>query len=340
MIPAAPTLNFLASTLAGEPPPRGGVSGAGVTWSSPAEGVLEFLPPDLAARPADVMLSAGVHGDETAPIEMLDRLVADLVSDAQPLAVRLLVVLGNPAAMRAGKRYVDFDLNRLFGGAPRPGAAESARARKIEVLVRKFFAAAPAARAPLARWHLDLHTAVRPSLIERFALLPFQPDRPYSSRLLRCLAAGAVEALLENRGPAGTLSYWTSSRLAAESCTVELGKVRPFGANLRADFAPMEAALRALASWSEPAGDWRALRVFRVVGQLVRRSENFRLNLADDAPNFTTFASGATVAEDGGDGYVVGAREERVVFPNVKVALGLRAGLMVVEEPAARLRVA
>lgn len=46
------------------------------------------------------MLSAGIHGNETAPIELLNQLVNDLLSGSRTLAVRLLVVLGNPAAMR------------------------------------------------------------------------------------------------------------------------------------------------------------------------------------------------------------------------------------------------
>ena len=46
-------------------------------------------------------MSAGVHGNETAPIELLNQLVGDLLIGRLPLTVRLLVVLGNPAAMRA-----------------------------------------------------------------------------------------------------------------------------------------------------------------------------------------------------------------------------------------------
>ncbi|MEI8634487.1 succinylglutamate desuccinylase/aspartoacylase family protein [Vibrio sp. PP-XX7] len=52
-----------------------------------------------------VMLSAGVHGNETAPIEILCRHVDQLLSGNMPLGVRLLVILGNIGAMREGKRY-------------------------------------------------------------------------------------------------------------------------------------------------------------------------------------------------------------------------------------------
>lgn len=323
---------LLAATLAGAPPAAG--CAHGIAWRGLGEGLLELQPEVPGGR--CVVLSAAVHGDETAPVEVLDALVDDLQHGRLPLAARLFVMFGNPAAMRAGCRYVDEDLNRLFAGRRqgREDSAEAARAAVIERALADFIGRAGSAPPVL---HLDLHTAIRGSRFERFGLLPWQATRRYDPGLLDWLAGCELEALLLNHAPAGTFAYHSSDAFGAASCTLELGQVRPLGRNDLSRFAGIDRALRALVSGRPLAGPRQRPRVFRVVGELAKQSEAFELLVDDAVENFTPYPRGAVIARDGAYRYVVTHDEERIVFPNRSVKPGLRAGMMVVEAPPGML---
>ena len=309
------------------PPQSHGELPGGATWRWLGAGVLECLPAAPAA--ASVVLSAGIHGDETAPIEILSALVAAIDVGEVPLRVRLLVLLGNVAAMRAARRYLDDDLNRLFGGRHRalPESREALRAMMLEQAVSEFFAGAGESRL-----HLDLHTAIRPSVFERFALLP-QRDAPYEPDIFAWLGSLGIEAALLHRSASGTFAHYSSSEHQALACTLELGKVMPFGRNDLSRYAALADGLRRLLATAlqVSAAAVPLPRVFDVVASLDKRSAEFILPVGDGMPNFTAYPRGTLVAQDGDYRYEVTHDEERIVFPNPRVKVGLRAGLMVVE---------
>ena len=312
------------------PPQSHGELPGGATWRWLGAGVLECLPAAPAA--ASVVLSAGIHGDETAPIEILSALVAAIAVGEVPLRVRLLILLGNVAAMCDARRYLDDDLNRLFGGRHRvlPESREALRAMMLEQAVSEFFAGAGESRL-----HLDLHTAIRPSVFERFALLP-QRDAPYEPDIFAWLGALGIEAVLLHRSASGTFAHYSSSEHQALACTLELGKVMPFGRNDLSRYAALADGLRRLLATAlqVSAAAVPLPRVFDVVASLDKRSAEFILPVGDGMPNFTAYPRGTLVAQDGDYRYQVTHDEERIVFPNPRVKVGLRAGLMVVERKA------
>ncbi|PVZ82804.1 succinylglutamate desuccinylase [Serratia sp. S1B] len=325
-------MDLLALTLAGKPP--GKISGQTATlhWQWLGEGLLEMCP--VQGYQQAVVISAGIHGNETAPIELLNQLVAEVLQGIRPLAVRLLVVLGNPMAMRVNKRYLANDINRLFGGRYRQCSpnAETARVQQLEQVVSTFFS-----EEGTQRFHYDLHTAIRSSLLPRFVLLPYQ-QTAYHPTMLAWLDAAELDALVIHQAAGGTFSHFSSEHLQAASCTLELGKARPFGDNDLQQFSAINGALQALISAQPiPERQQAPIRLFRVEQSIIKRSEAFTLHLSDDTANFTPLVAGSLLYEQPGENYRVPYDDARILFPNPSVALGLRAGMIVTEVPRDRL---
>ncbi|MEP3561091.1 MAG: succinylglutamate desuccinylase [Marinobacter sp.] len=298
-----------------------------------ANGVLWLTPPAERDNPnrEALIVSAGVHGNETAPIEVLNGLVSELLAGEWPLACPLLLILGNPPAMVAGQRFLDVNMNRLFNGAHgKPEYAdlpEAKRARFLEEVCRAF----ADEHSDLALSHYDLHTAIRPSKQERFALYPFVPGRSVPRGQCAFLLEADVEALLLQHKTSTVFSSFSASQLGAESFTVELGKVRPFGQNDLQRFNGIQQALQRRfrgAPAPQPQNP-EQLTVFEVVHEVLNTGPGFRFHVPDDVSNFTLYPPGTVIWEDGENCYRVGAEPEGIVFPNREVPVGQRVGLMV-----------
>ncbi len=340
-----------------------------LSWEWRDEGILVLTPQHSYEK--SVVLSAGIHGNETAPIELLAQLCQDLLHGRLNLAVKLLCILGNPAAIRSGQRYVENDMNRMFCGGYRqlPDGDEPRRAALLEQTLRAFFADCP---AETRYYHFDLHTAIRSSLLPTFALFPYQ-THAYDQQVLQCLEAAELDAIVYHNAEARTFTHFSSSNFQAASVTLELGQAKPFGANDLKQFQAIDQVLRAVVSEQALAPRQKVrLRQFKVIDSIIKSSEDFQLNLAEDAANFTAFEQGQVIAtqsipavglldprdisvdqievplahepiEDAAEtdilfaqrtenhDYVVSQAQVFILFPNAKVKLGLRAGLVLEE---------
>ncbi|QBL09312.1 succinylglutamate desuccinylase [Rheinheimera sp. D18] len=299
-------------------------------------GVICFEPTVLT--PNDIVLSCGVHGNETAPIEICAALVQDLLLGRLTLKHRLLVLFANPPAINASTREISENLNRLFSGTHSKidGAhnAERTRAKALEQYVNQFYNAARVTETVSRnRCLYDLHTAIRGSRFEKFAVYPFLHNKPWQKAQFEFLHACDVTTVLLMQTPATTFSYYASNTHGADSFTIELGKVQPFGQNDMRRFAKVNHALRQLISEdavTTKSFDESQFQLYQVYRAINKQTEAFELHFADDVENFTCYPVGTLLASDGEIEYRVEQEGEALIFPNAKVAKGQRAMLMVV----------
>ncbi|WP_269531899.1 succinylglutamate desuccinylase [Chitinimonas sp. BJYL2] len=318
-------MTYLADLLASRPADIPASLPDGTRIVLHGEGLLAIEP----ARPLfDLFISSGIHGNETAPIELAARLLDDVLNGLLTARARILFAFGNPEAMRRNERYLDDDLNRLFGKpAAQTGDGPAAqRARELEAVCQAFFAASA------ERWklHYDLHTAIRGSKIEKFAIYPYPHETAFDRDEIARLAACGISAVLLQSKTSPTFSYFTRRHCGAHGFTLELGKARPFGHNESVDVTALEAELRRLIEGERRQYEKPMPALFRVAREVTKQTEDFRLHLADDVENFMELAPGFVLAEDGGARFVIEEEGARIVFPNPKVKPGLRAGIVVV----------
>ncbi|MFD1621622.1 succinylglutamate desuccinylase [Thalassotalea marina] len=303
-------------------------------------GIIVFEPLTQTST-QDIVLSCGVHGNETAPIEICAELVQKLILGELPLAQRVLFIFGNPASMNVAQRFVEENMNRLFSGGHSIDQGqgvglinkERERALLLENTVRAFFQQGTELGNSRERMHYDLHTAIRGAKYDKFAVYPFLHGKPRKPEQLQFLLACGVNTILLSNSPTTTFSYFSSNEFAADAFTVELGKVRPFGENDMSQFEQVKTTLTRLVSGEDlqlKAFDEADFHIFTVAQVINRHHENFTLNFADDAPNFTDFTKGYVLAIDGENEIKAQQDGEAIIFPNAKVAIGQRALLTVV----------
>ncbi len=297
-------------------------------------GVLEVRVPDaLVSKPANnaIVISCGIHGNETAPIEIVSRQISQIVTGVITPRVNILYLLGNPESMKISKRFVDINMNRLFQQAylsyerTPENQYELDRAASLEGYVTDFFEN----NAEGTKTHLDLHTAIKPSFHKTFAIRPFGQGTIADDSKKLLIALG-IEAVLQHNKESTTFSYFSSETFKAEAYTLELGKVKPFGENNPEDFKLAIECLDVLIQHQSIADtDTCKLVEYKVVAEIMRNSEDFKFYVDEKVENFTAFPQGYLIAEDFNYNYRVAFEEESVVFPNIQVPVGQRVAVMV-----------
>ncbi|MEM0912751.1 MAG: succinylglutamate desuccinylase, partial [Pseudomonadota bacterium] len=255
--------------------------------NGPCPGVLEISP--ISKQKSNnrlrksIVISAGVHGNESAPIELVDSIIFDVFEGTLDIVHPVLFIYGNLPSIEQQVRFVEENLNRLFHYADKSNSMESKRANILMQVVSAFFE-----RKSTERLHYDLHTAIRPSKNEKFAVYPYLYDKSYDKSQLCFLSACDINTVLLSQAPTATFSDYSSSQHNAHAFTLELGKVRPFGQNDMSRFVDIDKQLRQLISSDEvalPKYSDCALEIFNVNQTIIKQQDDFKLHFEDDAPN-------------------------------------------------------
>jgi len=296
--------------------------------SYPETGVLQIEPENPGS--IDIIVSSGIHGNETAPIEICNLLIGDILSGELTVNNRVLFIIGNIPAMNKGLRFEVENMNRLFCGKHHGKSHfEARRAARLEQVCERFFKAGDHQH----KCHFDLHTAIRDSKYEKFAIYPYQDGRSLNSDYLALFNDCGIDTILLAHQPAGTFSYFTSHQFRSNSLTVERGKVKPFGENNIPDFSKIINVLGSLISDNYiPAVQQQkpSLNLFKVVDEVLRASEDgFSLNIDSKIANFSNFPVGFELTTDDNNSYLIKSDKHAIVFPNADVPVGQRVALIV-----------
>lgn len=256
---------------------------------------------------------------------MLDRLIEDIRQGLLEPSASVLFVVGNPPAILAGQRFIGHDMNRLFDGQwiAKEDLEEARRAKELEEVTASF------ARDGESLWHLDLHTTIRASRIERFGIANVESREMLPVELWKLLRAAGMGAVVFSPRSRGTYSAFSSRLPGVTSLTLELGQGKRFGENALEATEDLE---RALCCWLEdkplPAAAHAEPECYQVTREILKEAGEFRFHLPAEMQNFASLEPGQVLAE-GATGKLVADEGECVLFPNPNVAVGLRAAVLV-----------
>uniref|UniRef100_UPI0026342A05 succinylglutamate desuccinylase n=1 Tax=uncultured Paraglaciecola sp. TaxID=1765024 RepID=UPI0026342A05 len=301
-----------------------------------AAGIISFEPEALSDK--DIVLSCGIHGNETAPIEICEQLVKNILTSEIEVKQNVLFLFGNLPAMDIAERFVEENMNRLFSLEHQKLAAgqqmndERRRAKQLEDAVEHFYLSKDQ-NQERERIHYDLHTAIRTSKNDKFAVYPFQNGKAWDKYQLQVLLACGINTILLSGSPTTTFSYFSVNKFNAQAFTVELGKVMPFGHNNMDNFKEVTSTLTRLICGIDlelkeyQPEDFLIYKVNQVIN---KEKTDFTLNFSADTPNFSDFPKGYVLANETGKDYRAEYEGEAIVFPNADVAIGQRALLTVI----------
>ncbi|MFG1592112.1 succinylglutamate desuccinylase [Halobacteriovorax sp. CON-3] len=291
-------------------------------------GIIEVTPKSVTTDDIYI-ISCGIHGNETAPIEFTNETLEKIYRDELSINSPTLFIFGNPKAMNIGKRFSEYNLNRCFNGAYKD-LAENYEVKRASVLEKQCYDFV-AKYDGKQLFHFDLHCALKKSEMERFALVPKSADRQRDHHFNLALANMGVQASLFSHKESTVFSSFSFEKLNAYSATVELGKVYPFGQNPEGKFRAAQETIESLLS-SRQLENKVLPKAFTIYASINKEYDDFSFTFEEEeSANFTLFKKGDHIFTQNNEKYLAAEDNLRMIFPNSKVILGQRALLLIKE---------
>lgn len=294
-------------------------------------GMLSITPAKYKGDSATV-ISVGIHGDETGPIELADKLVTQVLSGEVTISHPCLFIFAHPDATIKKQRFIEQNLNQLFEmSTMQIRGIEGEIAAKIKDVVELFFERSSGKK----RWHLDLHCSSRPSQYPVFAIRPatrHQSDA--TDQELKYFAQHAdVQAVLLCHHPSYAFSWYTGEYFQAKSLTIELGQLRALGENDLSVFTSFLSGMHLLLNRNEKVDDVNCMNqdiaVYDVVDEIRKQHSDLAFTARQALINFEPLYLNQEYGMQGGIPMICESGGHALVFANDKVEVGQRAALLV-----------
>ncbi|WP_105901473.1 succinylglutamate desuccinylase [Vibrio gangliei] len=295
-------------------------------------GMLSISPQKYAKESGATVISVGIHGDETGPIELVDRLVDQVLHGKVTLSHPCLFIFAHPDATAKKVRFIEHNLNQMFEMSSMPvQGLESMIAAKIKDVVELFYERA----APQNRWHLDLHCSSQPSQYPVFAIRPATRHLSHSDdeQLMAFARQADIQAFLQCQQPNFTFSWFTGEYCQAKSLTIELGQLRALGENDLSEFHEFSSGVESLLARSlvPNFGENRKqpMAIYNVVEELRKQSDDLVFTATQALINFEPLYFNQEYAIQNGLPLICESGRHALVFANPDVEIGQRAALLV-----------
>lgn len=254
-----------------------------------------------------MILSAGIHGNETKGLEVIDRLLQLILKGKAKPNQPILMIMGNPPAILQQTRELAKNLNRMFKPHSSFECYEQKRALLLMDIVKRFNNVFSG--ADIVHW--DLHSTIRENLIDKFILT----QSLFNDWPLLKMGVGAV---LKQTSSAATFSAFSAS-LGIKSATLELGQSKPFGQN---DVANEVSVISQFLV--DEIKDYKSPPIYKVVGEIIKKSKSFEFNSQANLLNFATNVDCWLYQQNNQKI----SSSNAILFANQDIAIGERAGLL------------